>query len=500
MQFSDLGLAEPVLRGVADEGYHTATPIQAQTIPHTLAGGDVLGSAQTGTGKTAAFALPVLSRLLTSGALREGGPEAETPPKRHGRHGKGKGKGRGGSNAQDHRNARAFRPIRCLVLCPTRELAAQINDSFATYGRHTGARTAQIVGGVSQRPQERALERGVDVCIATPGRLLDLIEQGLVELGGLETFILDEADRMLDMGFINDIRKVMRRVPDERQTLLFSATLPPAIKKLSRDLLTDPAVVDVSPKTTTAERVLQTVCHVQKPHKTPLLVEYFQRLSMDRSIVFTRTKHGADKVTRQLQRAGVAAAAIHGNKSQNQRQAALDRFKSGRLGVLVATDVAARGIDVDAVSHVVNYDVPRDAESYVHRIGRTARAGAEGVAITFCEREERPFLAGIERLIKAKIDVRDDVEGLTEGEPATPMPKAPDKSGRGGGRGSGGGSGKGRGKGNAAKAKAGQPRARHPLSRDEGHRNAGGKPRGRGKPRSAAGNGKPASRRRDGRA
>ena len=467
MQFSDLGLAEPIRRAVADEGYTTATPIQAQTIPSILGGGDVLGSAQTGTGKTAAFALPVLSRLLEAGVLAEGKPAVSNAKPQGGRNRNRNRSRKGNRNAGEaNRSDAGARPIRCLVLCPTRELAAQINDSFATYGQHTDVRTAEIVGGVSQRPQVAALQRGIDVCIATPGRLLDLIEQRYVDLGDVETFILDEADRMLDMGFINDIKKIMKRVPEKRQTLLFSATLPPAIRKLSNDLLTDPVVVDVSPTTTTAERVTQCVCHVQKPNKTPLLVHYFDRLNMDRSIVFTRTKHGADKVTRQLQKAGVAAVAIHGNKSQNQRQAALDRFKSGRLGVLVATDVAARGIDVDDVSHVVNYDIPRDAESYVHRIGRTARAGAAGVAITFCEDEERPFLAGIERLIQTHIDIRHDAEGLTEAEPDTPMPKT---------RTQGGGSGPGRGKGKS-KGKAGnkpntRPKAQHPL--DRGNANAG---------------------------
>lgn len=470
MQFSDLGLAEPILRAVADEGYDTATPIQAQTIPHILAGGDALGSAQTGTGKTAAFALPVLSRLLEAGVIAEGKPAASNSKSRGGRNRKRPVNRNAGDPS---RGDAGTRPIRCLVLCPTRELAAQISDSFATYGRHTDVRTAEIVGGVSQRPQTAALERGIDVCIATPGRLLDLMEQGHVDLGRVDTFILDEADRMLDMGFINDIRKIMKRVPEQRQTLLFSATLPPAIRKLSNDLLTDPAVVDVSPTTTTAERVTQCVCHVQKPNKTPLLVHYFDHLNMDRSIVFTRTKHGADKVTRQLRKAGVEAVAIHGNKSQNQRQAALDRFKSGKLGALVATDVAARGIDIDEVSHVVNYDVPRDAESYVHRIGRTARAGAEGVAITFCENEERPFLADIEKLISTRIEIRNDVEGLTEAEPDTPLPRGTGKRGsKGNGKGGGG-------KPRHANAKS-KPRAAHPLSH-QNHESDGRKPRSRGK-------------------
>ena len=429
MQFTDLGLAEPIFRAVADAGYDVATPIQAQTIPQTLAGRDVLGSAQTGTGKTAAFALPVLNRLLESGAIASTTDQAGTARRGTSRR-RRRGRPRNG-NANDGptRTAAGGPAIRCLALCPTRELADQIRESFATYGRHTSIRTAEIVGGVSQHPQVQALERGVEVCIATPGRLLDLIGQGHVDLSRVETLILDEADRMLDMGFIHDIRKVIKRVPERRQTLLFSATLPPAIRELSAAMLYDPVVVSVSPESSTAENVEQTVCHVQKPNKTPLLVEYVQRLKMQRGIVFTRTKHGADKVTRQLQKAGVGAVAIHGNKSQNQRRAALERFKAGKLSVLVATDVAARGIDVDHVSHVVNYDVPRDAESYVHRIGRTARAGAAGSAITFCENEERAFLGGIERLIQQKLVVREDVHGLTEAEPKTAVPAPPKQGG-----------------------------------------------------------------------
>jgi len=382
MQFVDLELDKLILRAVAEEGYETATPIQAQTIPHTVAGRDVLGSAQTGTGKTAAFALPVLHRLMAAGKPKGG------------------------------------RPIRCLVLCPTRELAVQIGESFDTYGRHTPIRTAVVFGGVGQYQQVKALRRGVDVCVATPGRLLDLIGQGYVDLRRVKTLILDEADRMLDMGFIHDIRRVIERVPPVRQTLLFSATMPTEIRKLSKDLLSDPVTVQVAAESSTAERIEQSVCHVRKTNKTALLVHYLENLGMYKTIVFTRTKHGADKVVRQLKRAKIASAAIHGNKSQNARQAALGKFRDGHLGVLVATDVAARGVDIDQITHVVNYDVPRDPESYVHRIGRTARAGEAGVAITFCDEEERPFLSDIQRLIQMKIDPREDASNLVEPTPS----------------------------------------------------------------------------------
>ena len=378
MQFVDLGLMEPLLRSIAEQGYETATPIQAQTIPHTLAGRDVLGAAQTGTGKTAAFALPVLHRLF-SDKLR--GP----------------------------------RNIRCLVLCPTRELALQIAESFDTYGKHTPVRTAVIFGGVGQNPQVKALRGGVDVCVATPGRLLDLMNQGHVDLRRVETLILDEADRMLDMGFIHDMRRIIEHVPPVRQTLLFSATMPQAIRDLSAKLLCEPVTIEVAPASCTADRVEQSVCRVAKANKTALLVHYLETQPMFRTIAFTRTKHGADKVVRQLQRAGIASAAIHGNKSQNNRQAALERFRQGHIGVLVATDVAARGIDIDEITHVVNYDVPVDPESYVHRIGRTARAGEAGVAITFCDREERSRLTDIEKLIRMKLEVRQDLPEFTPG-------------------------------------------------------------------------------------
>jgi len=373
MTFASLDLSEPILRALADAGYDTPTPIQAQAIPPVLDGRDLLGCAQTGTGKTAAFAVPVLDRLSRP------------------------------------TTAKKARKIRCLVLAPTRELAEQIAESFQAYGKHAGLRGVTIYGGVNQNPQVRTLKRGVDICVATPGRLLDLMNQGHVDLGGIETLVLDEADRMLDMGFIPDIRRVIAAMPTDRQTLMFSATVPPAIRKLAADLLRDPEVITLAAESSTADRVRQSVCHVRRPDKMSVLTHYIEHLPMPKTIVFTRTKHGADKVTKQLKRAGVASAAIHGNKTQNNRRAALAKFRDGHLGVLVATDVAARGIDVDDVTHVVNYDVARDPESYVHRIGRTARAGAAGDAITLCDPEEQPFLADIERLLKSSIEVRNDM-------------------------------------------------------------------------------------------
>jgi len=400
MLFSDLGLTKPLLRAVAEQGYDTATPIQAKTIPHTLEGRDVLGSAQTGTGKTAAFALPVLQRLMAEGKPAGG------------------------------------RAIRCLVLSPTRELASQIGESFDTYGKHLPLRTAVIFGGVGQNPQVQALRRGVDICVATPGRLLDLINQGHVDLRRVQTLILDEADRMLDMGFIHDIRRIISYVPSARQTLLFSATMPRAIRDLSATLLNEPVTVQVAAESSTADRVDQFVCHVPKPMKTQLLVHYLQTLPMDRTIVFTRTKHGADRVVKNIRRSGIASAAIHGDKSQNQRQAALGRFRDGRISLLIATDVAARGIDIDEVSHVVNFDVPRDAESYIHRIGRTARAGAAGVALTFCDPQERPFLLDVEKLIRMQLQVRDDAPSFALRSPAAKHPPGKRKhNGNGNGNG-----------------------------------------------------------------
>jgi ATP-dependent RNA helicase RhlE len=370
--FNDFGLAEPILRALAEEKYETPTPIQAQTIPIACQGRDVIGIAQTGTGKTAAFALPILNHL----------------------------------------NAKRIRPAqkscRALVLAPTRELSGQIADSFRAYGRYIRPLDiALAIGGVSIVPQKRTLARGVEVLVATPGRLLDLVNQRALRLDQVEVLVLDEADRMLDMGFIPDIRRIVALLRQERQTLFFSATMPGEITKLSAQMLRDPARVAVTPQATTAEKVEQRVILTEKASKPALLAEILKAEPVDRVLVFTRTKHGADKVVRSLQKAGLAADAIHGNKSRGQRERALATFRSGRVRILIATDIAARGIDVDGVSHVVNYDLPNIPESYVHRIGRTARAGAAGVAISFCDYEEAPFLRDIERLIRMSIPATD---------------------------------------------------------------------------------------------
>jgi len=358
--FADLGLRESLVRALESEGYSRPTPIQARAIPSVLDGRDVLATAQTGTGKTAAFLLPVLQRLA----------------------------------AEPRTGA-----VRALVLTPTRELAAQIGERAAAYGGLTKLRHAVIFGGVGQRPQEEILAKGVDLLIATPGRLLDLIGQGHARLDGLKYFILDEADRMLDMGFIHDVRRVVKVLPKERQTLLFSATMPSAIVDLAGAILRDPVRVAVEPKVTSAVTVEQSLYHVAKAEKRALLEHILRETRAERTIVFTRTKHGANRLTEQLVRAGIESAAIHGNKSQNARTRALEGFRAGTIPVLVATDLAARGIDVDGVSHVVNYDLPDVAEQYVHRIGRTGRAGATGIAIAFCDEEERAELAQIERLL-----------------------------------------------------------------------------------------------------
>jgi len=374
MLFSELGLIPAIARAVADEGYVEPTPIQARAIPFVLAGRDLLGLAQTGTGKTAAFALPILQRLSQK-------PNAG-----------GAGKPR----------------VRCLVLCPTRELAAQIDESFSTYGKHLPLKSFVIFGGVGMDAQKQALRSGMDILVATPGRLLDLAGQGLVHLEKLEIFVLDEADRMLDMGFIHDVRKVIRLLPRQRQTLFFSATMPKEAQELADQLLKHPETVAVTPPATTAERVDQEVFFVEKGDKRALLVDVLRDGAMRRVLVFSRTKHGANRIAEHLVKAGVHAEAIHGNKSQNARERALAGFKTGRTRVLVATDIAARGIDIDDVSHVVNFDVPEVPETYVHRIGRTARAGAAGMAITFCDVEERPDWRNIEKLTRQEIPV---VEG-----------------------------------------------------------------------------------------
>lgn len=366
---------------MTSEGYTHPTPIQAQSIPHTLAGKDVLGCAQTGTGKTAAFALPILHRL----SRVDGGAPHPHPNQHH------------------------HRPIRAVILSPTRELAVQIEESFRTYGRNTHLRTVCVFGGVSQSPQTRALRQGVDIVIATPGRLMDLMEQGYVDLSSVEIFVLDEADRMLDMGFIDPIRKIAGEVPKERQTLLFSATMPKAIRHLADALLTNPVSVQVAAVSSTPDRVKQQVVFVPQRDKPDLLVDMINKVHVDRCLVFTRTKHGADRVAKHLNENGIPSDAIHGNKRQNVRQRSLTAFKTGRIVVLVATDIAARGIDVDNVTHVVNFDMPNEPETYVHRIGRTARAGAAGEAVSFVDRasDERHYLRDIERLTKRPIPARE---------------------------------------------------------------------------------------------
>jgi len=380
MKFEELGLAEPLVRGVHAEGYHTLTPIQVQAIPQVMQGHDLMGCAQTGTGKTAAFALPTLHKLNASPA-----------EKNSARPGKGRG---------------PRRPIRSLILAPTRELAAQIGASFRAYGKFTRLRCTVVFGGVGQGPQVRALQAGVDVLVATPGRLLDLMNQGHVDLTRVEVLTLDEADQMLDMGFIHDLRRIVASVPRRRQTLLFSATMPPEIRKLASQWLHKPVHVQVTPVASPAEKVQQSVYFVESPNKQRLLTRFLQNTPSSRTLVFARTKRGADKIVKQLQRAGILAEAIHSNKSQNVRQRVLARFKLPKPPVLVATDIAARGLDVDGISHVINFDLPEVPELYVHRIGRTGRAGASGCAVSFCGHEERPRLRRIERLTRRNIDVQ----------------------------------------------------------------------------------------------
>ena len=365
--FSDLQLHPAIQSAVSDQGYTNPTPIQAEAIPHVLEGRDILGVAQTGTGKTAAFALPILHRLT-------------------------------------HANRPSKRRTRVLVLTPTRELAIQIKESFELYGAELPSTNTVIFGGVGQHPQVRAMSRGRDILVATPGRLLDLMGQGHICLDEVGIFVLDEADRMLDMGFIHDVRRVIKELPEQRQTLLFSATMPAAITTLSQRILHDPIRVEVTPESTTVERIDQSVMLVEKGDKTKLLASVLTDPEIERVLVFTRTKHGANRVVRKLERT-VSAEAIHGNKSQSARQRALKNFKEGTTRVLVATDIAARGIDVDGVSHVINYDLPNIPESYVHRIGRTARAGANGIAISFCAADERAYLKDIERLIRQPVEV-----------------------------------------------------------------------------------------------
>ncbi|MEX2316569.1 MAG: DEAD/DEAH box helicase [Pirellulales bacterium] len=402
--FSGLGLADSLLRAVRDEGYHTATPIQLQAIPPVLAGRDLMGCAQTGTGKTAAFALPTLQRL----GANSGEPRSNhaTPPSRTSSYAPPRGGNRRNKPGRDFRRAADRPPIRALILAPTRELAAQIQVSFETYGQFTGLRSAVVYGGVGQSPQVRAIQSGVDILVATPGRLLDLMEQGYVDLRKIEVLILDEADQMLDMGFIIPLRRIVAAVPRVRQTLMFSATMPPEIKKLAGEWLADPVHVQVGPVATPIELVEQSVYFVEPRHKPHLLTHFLMNTECTRTLVFARTKHGADKIVKQLVRNGIRAAAIHSNKSQSVRQRTLDEFKSNRTPVLVATDIAARGLDIDDISHVINYELPNVPEMYVHRIGRTGRAGATGIATTFCGREERGLLRDIERLTRRTLTIQ----------------------------------------------------------------------------------------------
>ncbi|MFH1284009.1 MAG: DEAD/DEAH box helicase [Candidatus Peregrinibacteria bacterium] len=373
MTFENLNIIPEILDAVKRENYTEPTPIQEQAIPAVLEGKDLIGCAQTGTGKTAAFAIPILQIIKQK--------QGFTPGRRI---------------------------IRALILSPTRELAMQIGERFSAYGKFTGLRHAVIYGGVRQHSQVRSLREGVDILIATPGRLLDLMNQKFVNLSQLKILTLDEADRMLDMGFIHDVKKIIAKVPVDRQTLFFSATMPTAIVELSRSILKDPVKVSVSPVNPSAENVTQELYYVEKGDKGALLIHILQKKSVSSALVFTRTKHGADKVAKKIKMSGIASEAIHGNKSQNARQRALSNFKTGKTTVLVATDIASRGIDIDDLSHVINYEIPNEPETYIHRIGRTGRAGASGIAISFCDREEQFFIKDINRLILKPIPIVED--------------------------------------------------------------------------------------------
>ena len=370
MSFETLRLIEPIRKALEIEGYTTPTPIQEKAIPAILEQRDLLGCAQTGTGKTAAFAIPILQLLSENQA---------------------------GQKAPGY--------IRSLILTPTRELAIQIGDSFSNYGKFTGLKYATVFGGVAQYEQVRAIRNGVDILIATPGRLLDLVQQRVINLSKIEIFVLDEADRMLDMGFVNDVKKVIRVLPQRRQTLFFSATMPPTIRQLAATILVNPLKVEVTPVSSTVELIEQSVYFVEKSSKRDLLIHLLKQNSIDSAIVFTKTKHAADRVAKFLLGSGIKADSIHGDKSQGSRQRALANFKSQRIRVLVATDIAARGIDIDNISHIINYELPNDPETYVHRIGRTGRAGASGIAYSFCDREEKMYLRDIQRLIGKEIPV-----------------------------------------------------------------------------------------------
>lgn len=378
MTFDNLEIIEPLLRALNHEGYSTPTPIQQQAIPVILNNHDVLGCAQTGTGKTAAFSIPILQNIY-----------------------KATSKGQ-------------RREVKALVLTPTRELAVQIDESFAAYGRYTDLRHTVIYGGVGQRTQTDALRRGVDILVATPGRLLDLMNQGYVDLRRVEFFVLDEADRMLDMGFIHDIRRIVSKIPQKRQTLLFSATMPDEIAHLAESILRDPVRIEVTPAASTVDTIEQYLYYADREHKMPLLVDLLKDQSKESVLIFSRTKHGADKIAKNLLREGIRSDAIHGNKSQTARQIALKKFKAKKIRVLIATDIASRGIDIDNLSHVINYDLPEDPESYVHRIGRTGRAGMSGIALSFCDTKERTLLKSIQKLIGKKLDILEHELAISE--------------------------------------------------------------------------------------
>jgi len=372
LQFKNLGIIEPILSALSAEGYTQPTPIQQQSIPILLEGKDLLACAQTGTGKTAAFAIPILQLLHQKTSVTQN-----------------------------------KRIIKTLILTPTRELAIQIQESFETYGKNLSIKSLVIFGGVNQNPQVEAIRKGVDILIATPGRLLDLIQQGYLHINQINTFVLDEADRMLDMGFVNDVKKIITKIPENRQTLLFSATMPKEIMHLANSILKNPLTVEVTPVSSTADTIQQALYYVSKENKKDLLHYILQDKNIETALVFTRTKHGADKLVKQLLKFGITAQAIHGNKTQNARQAALQNFKNRKTRILVATDIAARGIDVEELSHVINFEIPEIPETYVHRIGRTGRAGNNGIAYTFCEQEETSDLQNIQKLIGKKIPVQE---------------------------------------------------------------------------------------------
>lgn len=432
MSFDNLNLIYPLQRALTEEGYTTPTPIQELSIPHLLDGRDMIGIAQTGTGKTAAFILPILQNMSAS-----------------------------------HKTVKPRSP-RVLVLAPTRELAAQIGDSFATYGKYTRYKHTVVFGGVGQTPQVRALSKGVDCLVATPGRLLDLIQQGHIRLSSVEYFVLDEADRMLDMGFLNDVNKIVDMLPKKRQSLFFSATMSPEISALARKMLSNPAQVEVTPQATTVERIEQFIFFVDSDNKNELLLHLLRGKHLDCVLVFTRTKHRANKVTEMLNKNNINAGAIHGSKSQAHRTKTLQNFKSGQLRVLVATDIAARGIDIEDISHVINYDLPNIPESYVHRIGRTARAGAEGTAYSFCAADERDFLREIEKLTDMEIEVAEhnyhsEKAKNATGDAAKPAPKQQ--------RGRTGSAGPKRGRGKKGESKGG----RSSSSSNKDSKNKGGR-------------------------